>query len=174
MSNDKVKHENPNGHGDFERQDLQPSGILYFLLSLAVATVICMFGLKGLYAYLDHRERSTQEPVNPLVKHVPEDTRHIPPGYPQTAFPNPRLETDERGQLNGILTEEEDRLYTYGWVDEKAGTIHIPIDRAMDLLVQRGLPVRPQGATSEPAAAQAENDKRANQARGAHGKVNQQ
>lgn len=28
------------------------------------------------------------------------------------------------------------RLQTYGWVDRKAGTVRIPIDRAMDLLVQ--------------------------------------
>jgi hypothetical protein len=37
-------------------------------------------------------------------------------------------------------------------VDEKAGTVHIPIEHAMDLLVQRGLPVRPQGADSESGA----------------------
>jgi hypothetical protein len=41
---------------------------------------------------------------------------------------------------------EEKSLYSYGWVDEKAGIVRIPIERAMDLLVQRGLPVRPQGA----------------------------
>jgi hypothetical protein len=133
-------------HGSFEHQDLQPSGILYFLLALVVATIICLFGLRGLYVYLDHREKALQPEVNPLVTNVPADTRHVAPGYPQTAFPNPKLEEDERGQLNGILTEEEKTLYSYGWVDEKAGTVHIPIERAMDLLVQRGLPVRPQGA----------------------------
>jgi len=48
---------------------------------------------------------------------------------------------------------EEKALYTYGWVDEKAGTVHIPIERAMDLLVQRGLPVRAQVAQGESTAA---------------------
>ena len=83
--------------------------------------------------------------MNPLVTNVPEDTRHIAPGYPQGTFPNPKLEEDERGQLNGIRMNEEKTLYSYGWVDEKAVTVRIPIERAMDLLVQRGLPVRPQG-----------------------------
>jgi hypothetical protein len=32
--------------------------------------------------------------------------------------------------------EQEQRLDSYGWVDRKAGTIHVPIDRAMELLVQ--------------------------------------
>ena len=48
--------------------------------------------------------------------------------------------------------EEEKTLYSYGWVDEKAGTVRIPIERAMDLLVQRGLPVRPQGAADDSSA----------------------
>ena len=145
---DEIKHENTTGHGSFERQDLQPSGILYFLLTIVVGIVICVVLLKGLFAVLDHREKAEQPPVNPLVTNVPEDTRHIAPGYPQSAFPNPKLEEDERGQLNGIRFTEDQMLDSYGWVDEKAGTVHIPIERAMDLLVQRGLPVRGQGAAS--------------------------
>lgn len=150
---DEIKHENANG--GFERQDLQPSGILYFLLALAVGTVLSVVALRGVYAYLDQREKALQPAVSPLVTNVPADTRHIAPGYPQSTFPNPKLEEDERGQLNGILTEEEKTLYSYGWVDEKAGTLHIPIERAMDLLVQRGLPVRAQGAGSDAAVAKA-------------------
>jgi len=150
MSNE-IKHENAAQNDGFERQDLQPSGILYFLLSLAVVTVVCLFGIRGLYEYLDHREKALQPPLNPLVTNAPEDTRHITPGYPQSAFPNPKLEENERDQLNGFLGEEEKTLYSYGWVDEKAGTVHIPIERAMDLLVQRGLPVHARGASETPA-----------------------
>jgi hypothetical protein len=149
---DETKHENATGHGGYERQDLQVSGILYFLLGLGVVTFLCILGLRGLYAFLDHREKALQPPVNPLVTNVPTDTRHIAPGYPQGSFPNPKLEEDERGQLNGIRIEEEKTLYSYGWVDEKAGTVRIPIERAMDLLVQRGLPVRPQSVVGAAAA----------------------
>jgi hypothetical protein len=160
MSNQTGKHENTTAHGSYERQDLQVSGILYFLLSLVVVTALCLLGLRGFYAYLDHREKASQPPVNPLITNVPTDTRHIAPGYPQDAFPNPKLEEDERGQLNGIRIEEEKRLYSYGWVNEKAGTVRIPIERAMDLLGQRGLPVRPQGAASDAAAAKTETSKK--------------
>ena len=148
MSNE-TKHENATGHGGYERQDLQVSGILYFLLTIVVAGVICLIGLRGLFAYLDRRERALQPEVNPLVTNVPADTRHIAPGYPQSTFPNPRLEEDERGQLNGIRIKEEKALYSYGWVDEKTGTVRIPIERAMELIVERGLPVRPPSAASE-------------------------
>jgi hypothetical protein len=163
----ETKHgERPAAHGSYEHQDLQPKSILYFLLVLAVATIISLFLLRGLYSFLDQREKSGQPKMSPLVTNVPEDTRHIAPGYPQTTFPDPRLEEDERGQLNGIITAEENRLYSYGWADENAGTVHIPIERAMDLIVERGLPVRTQNAT-EDAASSSESSKRESKTPGA-------
>ncbi len=44
---------------------------------------------------------------------------------------------------------EAAELESYGWIDRKSGIVRIPIDRAMDLLAQRGLPTR---ATNRPAA----------------------
>jgi hypothetical protein len=152
---DKSKHESTTEHGGYEHQDLQPSGILYFLLTIVVVVVICLFGLRGLFAFLDHREKALQPAVNPLVTNVPTDTRRIAGDadeYLKKAFPDPRLETDERNQLNKETVREEGLLYSYGWADEKAGTVRIPIDRAMDLIVQRGLPVRSQNIASDATA----------------------
>jgi hypothetical protein len=148
---DELKHASQAEHGSYERQDLQVSGILYFLLTLGIVTLLCIFGIRGLYAFLDHRARAVQPPISPLITNVPEDTRHIPRGYPQATFPNPRLEEDERGQLNDIRLAQENTLYSYGWVDQQAGTVRIPIDRAIDLLVQRGLPVRQDSASAQTA-----------------------
>jgi hypothetical protein len=163
---DQTKNENAAGHGGFEHQDLQPSGILYFLLGVAMLLLISILGIRGVYAFLDRREKTLQPPVNPLVTNVPTDTRHIATGYPQSVFPDPKLEENERGQLNGILSQQEDALYSYGWIDEKAGTVRIPIERAMDLVAQRGLPVRPQGAAGETAPAGMESNKTATAAQG--------
>jgi hypothetical protein len=33
--------------------------------------------------------------------------------------------------------EQRERLSTYGWVDQSKGKVHIPIDRAMEILVQK-------------------------------------
>jgi hypothetical protein len=152
---DQTKLENTTEHGGYEHQDLQVSGILYFLLTIVVVVVICLFGLRGLFAFLDHREKALQPAVSPLVTNVPTDTRRIsdPDEYLKKAFPDPRLETDERNQLNKEAVREEGLLYSYGWVDEKAGTVRIPIERAMDLIVQRGLPVRPQNIAGDAPAA---------------------
>jgi hypothetical protein len=151
--NEEIKHGNGDGHGSFEHQDLQVAGIVYFLIALIVVTALCLFGIRGLYEFLDRRDKAEQPPVNPLVTNMPDDTLHVAPGYPQSVFPDPKLEEDERGQLNGILLNEEKILYSYGWVDQKAGTVRIPIERAMELLAQRGLPVRPEGTVGESSAA---------------------
>ena len=135
------------GHGDYERRDISARGIFYFLAGLAVAAVVIHLLLAGFYDFLDKRERARQPQLSPLISNAPADTRKVSPTYPETAFPQPRLETDERNQLVGIRTLEEQKLSTYDWADQKAGTVRIPIERAMDLLVQRGLPTPPQAET---------------------------
>jgi hypothetical protein len=133
---------NPTGNGGYERSDIGSAGVLYFLLGIFVAGLFIFFLVDGIYSYLDKRSQAEQAPVNPLVTNAPADTRHISKDYPQDTFPNPKLEEDERGQLNGIRLKEEQTLSTYDYIDKNAGTVRIPIDRAMDLIAQRGLPVR--------------------------------
>jgi hypothetical protein len=150
---DQTKFSQANGHGDYERRDIGVAGVLYFLLALLVAGGIVHFIVQGVFHYLDNRYETSQPPVSPLVKNAPSDTRRIPPQYNgdyqkylQDQFPAPQLEINERTELNDIRLREENILSTYGWADQNAGTVHIPIDRAMDLLAQRGLPVRQEKA----------------------------
>ena len=159
MSNDPHPA-NSTGNGGYERSDIGTAGILYFLLGLAVAGFLAYFVVDGVYHFLDKRSETEQTPVNPLVTNAPSDTRHISKDYPQGTFPDPKLEEDERGQLNGIRLKEEQTLSTYDYIDKNAGTIRIPIDRAMDLIAQRGLPVRAQSASAESPAAQAKPEKK--------------
>ena len=56
--------------------------------------------------------------------------------------PEPRLLTDEPTNLRDFRATEAQTLEHYGYVDQAAGTVHIPIDRAKDLLIERGLPAR--------------------------------
>jgi hypothetical protein len=148
-----IDHNNPNPKSTdiagFERQDISGSGVLYFFLALAVGTIAVVLVLVGVFDVLDKRSNAKQAPPNPLAANIPadKDTRHIPKEYEVKAFPEPRLENDERSQLLGIITAQEQTLNSYGWADENTKTVRIPIDRAMDLLAQRGLPVHQQGAS---------------------------
>jgi hypothetical protein len=148
MSNEP-NPENPTGNGGYERSDIGSAGVLYFLLGIFVAGLLIFFLVDGIYSYLDKRSQAEQAPVNPLVTNAPADTRHISSQYEgnyekylKENFPAPQLEIDERTELNKDRLKEEQTLSTYDYLDKNAGTVRIPIDRAMDLIAQRGLPVR--------------------------------
>jgi hypothetical protein len=55
-------------------------------------------------------------------------------------FPQPRLLIKPGASLAELRTAEDTDLNSYGWVDRTAGIARIPIDRAMQLLLERGLP----------------------------------
>lgn len=63
--------------------------------------------------------------------------------------PEPRLQVEPAQELRQYLDQQEQRLHSYGWVDRQAGVVRIPIDRAIDLLAQRGLPARPADAEQQ-------------------------
>ncbi len=46
-----------------------------------------------------------------------------------------------------LRAEQQEVLSSYGWIDEENGVVRIPVERAMSLLVERGLPVQPGHAT---------------------------
>ncbi len=62
-------------------------------------------------------------------------------------FPAPRLEAHPVNDYQVFLKSSEKELHTYGWVDRKAGVVRMPIERAMQLTVQRGLPEAGGGQT---------------------------
>jgi hypothetical protein len=68
---------------------------------------------------------------------------------PAPTPPAPALEAQSGQTLDPYRSIEERKLNSYGWVDRSRGVIRLPIDRAMDLTAQRGLPSRPM-ATATP------------------------
>jgi hypothetical protein len=143
MTNEPVRNHDVGTHGSYERQDLSPRGVIYFFVGLAVALVIIYFIVFGIYRVLDSYNKQNQATMSPMV--APRaDTRAVAPADTQ-AFPQPRLEESERTELREFIEDQDRMLATYNWIDKDKGIVQIPIDRAMDLIVQRGLPVRQQG-----------------------------
>src|SRR5437763_17166838 len=91
------------GHEDteYEREDMSPGVVFSFLAGLAIACVLIYFIVHGIYNLLDAYQRSHQPPQNPLVVSSDADTRRVTPGNIAT-FPQPRLETNGRIELNGF------------------------------------------------------------------------
>jgi hypothetical protein len=70
---------------------------------------------------------------------------------PRLAQPAPpRLQTDPRSDLDRLRAYEREQLQSFGWADRPRGLARIPIDRAMQVLVDRGLPGWPSATASAP------------------------
>jgi hypothetical protein len=147
MTEEETKHD----HADesYEHQDLSPRAIYAFLISLLVGGLIVYFIVWGMFRFMDARIREHQPPPNPLLQQTETDTRIVSPDEIKK-FPEPRLEKNERVEINDFRLQEEQRLNSYGWVDQKAGIVHLPIDRAIELLAQRGLPTTPKAGAVPP------------------------
>lgn len=150
MSEDKITNQQTSLHDGFEHEDLRPKGPFYFMAGLVVLGLVIYLVAFGIYRFLDNYQAVHQPAVSPMV--TPEaDTRIMTHEETQT-FPQPRLEENERTQLRSFIEDQDQKLATYDWVDKDKGIVRIPIDRAIDLIAKRGLPVHSEGASSAPSS----------------------
>ncbi len=122
-----------------EVSDISPRRVALVGLALAAviaATLLVSYGLFDLFYRGENRARPAPSPLS----------------YAPEPVPEPRLEVAPGEELKALRAEEDAALKTYGWIDQEKGAVRIPIDRAIDLLAERGLPAR--GAQSAPAASQ--------------------
>jgi hypothetical protein len=122
---------NPGVH--HETTDVDIRGILSFGAGLIVVGIFVAFIVWVLFKYFDSREAHRVAPEYPLAA-----------TQEQREPPEPRLQVDPKGDLQELRTQEDQTLNSYGWVDKNAGVARIPIEDAMKLTVQRGLPSRQQ------------------------------
>ena len=118
----------------YEKRDVNPRAILYVGISIIISAVILHFVLLWLFDLFNAREAHKGKPPATLV-----NTKRQPP-------PAPRLQTDAPDDLQEMRVHEKALLESYGWVDRGQGIVHIPMERAIDLLIERGLPKTQQTA----------------------------
>ena len=53
--------------------------------------------------------------------------------------PTPRLQTQPFKDVYQLQSTQLDKLNSYGWVDQSAGVVHLPIDEAMRIVSERGV-----------------------------------
>jgi hypothetical protein len=70
----------------------------------------------------------------------PDSVRSAAPAYPRVSPPQPVLQIDPAEELRQFEQAEKQRLETYGWIDRARQTLRIPIEHAMELTRERGLP----------------------------------
>lgn len=121
---------NTEGKAGFEERDVNLAAVLWMTVGVVVLLAVVF---AGMYATLRLFEREAARPASPRA-----EVRV----WPKEPPPEPHLQTRPWEDLARLRAEEDARLHRYVWVDRKAGIVRIPIERAIALLAERGLPAR--------------------------------
>jgi hypothetical protein len=137
----KTNNPNPVTVG-YEPKDANIRWILVFMALVFISCVVVFIAARILLAkfeqHVDQRDAVVaQSQVLPSVAH------------PDVYFPYPREQPAPREDLQTFQARENGELNSYGWIDRKSGIVRVPIARAMDLVLAKGLPTR--DATNQPA-----------------------
>jgi hypothetical protein len=111
----------------YEHRDASVPSLMKYGFSLAVILIVVMLGMWGMFA-LFGKTQKLGPPASPFES---EDVRVLPPA--------PRLQVTPVVDLQNYRDGQREQLESYGWVDKEGGVVRIPIERAMDLVLERGL-----------------------------------
>jgi len=114
------------GHAGHETTDASAFYIAIFALVLALVIMLSMLFLYQMFWGFEAVVKRSDLMASPVA------TSQIPP--------EPRLQAQPSAELIQLRREEDDTLRTYKWIDQIQGIVQIPIERAIDLLSERGLP----------------------------------
>ncbi|MEY4634444.1 MAG: hypothetical protein RJA55_242 [Acidobacteriota bacterium] len=116
----------------YEHTDIDTSVGYQFALWLFVAMLISVAIVYGTFWFFENRSQAADAAAQKYPLAV---------GQERTP-PAPNLQRQPFKDIYVLREGEAQKLGSYGWVDQDGGVVRVPIDRAMELLAQRGLPVR--------------------------------
>ena len=148
----------------YEDSDVRVSGVVVFLTALAIFVVVTAVLCIGIGKVINSQIAKADGPVNKWSH--PVDVRNLgnlapspklQQQFQQLAdrFPTPRLQNDDGYEEIYEMHQREDLLLeNYSWVNPAEGKVRIPIERAIELTAQRGLPVAASTAAERPLLAE--------------------
>lgn len=125
---------NPPG-AQYEHTDIDTSVGYKFALWLFVAMLIAVGIVYGTFWFFESRSQAADAAAQKYPLAVGQ----------QRNPPAPNLQMQPFKDIYVLHEGEAQKLGSYGWVDKDGGVVRVPIDRAMELLLQRGLPARADG-----------------------------
>lgn len=124
-------HQKPTVHehgiSGYDTKDVQGKPLAVYFIILTVVTVAC--AIVALISWNAWKAKPSSGAVAVL------------PVAPERALPElPLLQPQPQLDLKALHASEKKRLHEYAWIDQRAGIVQIPIDRAIDLVAEKGLP----------------------------------
>jgi hypothetical protein len=138
----KSEHGHKNSGVTYEKRDVNTRTILLFVAVLFVVLLVTFISMRGLFGYFSQTQN-----LGPGASPF-DNSRALPP--------TPRLQSEPAADLEQMRQAQQEILNSYGWADKATGKVRVPIDRAMDMLMERKLPAR----QNAPGAQTADNAKK--------------
>lgn len=128
-----IKHSSkPNVPADasagYEKRDVNIKGLFQFALWMAVVLVVTLVGMRLTFDSYK-KAQPLGAPSSPIVT-----PRMIPSG--------PLLQVRPHQELQDYCRAQQQEVNTYAWINQPSGVVRIPIDRAIELILAKGLPAR--------------------------------
>ena len=114
-----------------EESDVNVGAIFRYGLGLAAVALVVHVFLWWLLGVYERQNNGSQSQAFPMAT-----------GQQNQLPPAPRLQQNPQQDLRDLHVKQRGVLEEYSWVDKQAGVARIPIEDAMKIVVQRGLPVR--------------------------------
>ena len=123
----------------YEHTDIDANVGYQFALWLFVSMIVSFGIVYGTFWFFEGREKAANQAAQqyPLAAAVP----HKEP-------PAPNLQKQPFKDVFMLRQGESEKLTSYGWVDKDGGVTRIPIDRAKDIMLQRGFTARAEGGNA--------------------------
>lgn len=121
-------HETDQGTPGYERSDASVRPVIQFTIVLTLGLALVIALMVVLFNTLERIETRAEAAAHPMA--VEADP------------PPPRLQTSTAVDLEEHRAREGELLGRYAWIDPEAGVVRIPVERAIELVAERGLPVR--------------------------------
>ena len=127
------EHGGENHDVRYEKEDINERSTFWFGFWILVLMVGVAFLLKPLYDLLVAHGVESQAPAAYVAESDPE----------ALAPPAPRLQVLPELELAELRAQEEAILDSYAWIEKDRGVVRIPVEEAMRIVAERGLPTFP-------------------------------
>jgi hypothetical protein len=114
-----------------EESDVNVGAIIRYGVGLLVLALVVHVFLWWLFGVYERQNQRAQTPAYPMAA-----------GHQNRLPPSPRLQENPQQELQDLHAKQKALLEGYGWVNKEAGIARIPIEDAMQIVVERGLPAR--------------------------------
>lgn len=122
----------------YEHTDIDVAVGYKFALWLSVSMVISFAIVYGAFWFFEGQERR----AGALAQKYPLAVGQV------KVPPTPNLQNQPFKDIYMLRQGEADKLGSYGWIDKDGGIARIPIDRAIDVMLEKGFPARAEGGNA--------------------------